>query len=95
MFISITDLHIPDYDESTYFSVANIDSMQQPGETMKFDGNGDYEIDQWIQQRASQNTPELHYTNVVSSAAPSNLSVGSIELRTVEPRHSMSAMANF
>ena len=66
MFISITDLHIPDYDESTYFSVANIDSMQQPGETMKFDGNGEFEIDQWIQQRASQNTPELHYTNIVS-----------------------------
>ena len=66
MFISITDLHIPDYDESTYFSVANIDSMQQPGETMKFDGNGDFETEQWIQQRASRNTTELHYTIVVS-----------------------------
>ena len=49
MFISITDLNIPDYDDSTYFSVTNIDWMQQPAGTLKFDGNGDYEVGQWIQ----------------------------------------------
>ena len=54
MFISITDLKIPDNDDSTYFSVATIDSMQQPGETLKFDRNGDYEFEQWIQQRVKQ-----------------------------------------
>ena len=55
MFISITDLKIPDKDDSTYFSVATIDSMQQPGETLKFDRNEEYEFGQWIQQRVPQN----------------------------------------
>jgi len=49
MFISITDLKIPDNDDSTYFSVATIDSMQQPGETLKVDRNEEYEFGQWIQ----------------------------------------------
>ena len=61
MFISITDLEIPDKDDSTYFSVATIDSMQQPGETLKFDRNRDYELEQWIQQRVPQNNPQISH----------------------------------
>ena len=51
MFISITDLIIPDNDNSTYFSVSIIDAMQEPGETLKFDKNNIDDFGQWIQAR--------------------------------------------
>ena len=51
MFISITDLNIPDNDNSTYFSVSIIDAMQEPGETLKFDKNNIDDFGRWIQAR--------------------------------------------
>ena len=51
MFVSIIELNIEPTDDSTYFSITPIDTMNRPEETMKFDKNTIFENGKWIQAR--------------------------------------------
>ena len=67
MFISITDFKISNDDDSTYFSIAVIDSMEEPGETLKFDKNS-VDLDGWIQvrdQRTTERRLSIRYSRLI------------------------------